>query len=87
MADLGFRCPPVTVVVRVARLARGPRAARMGFGPVWSRTPLALRSSATRDRLAGWARQGRFPAANPRWPGMLAEVVANLGCWLGQGSS
>jgi hypothetical protein len=30
MADLGFRCPPVTVVVRVARLACGPRAARVG---------------------------------------------------------
>jgi len=28
-------------------------------GPVWSRTPAALRSSATRDRSAGRARQGR----------------------------
>ena len=30
-----------------------------GPGPVWSRTPPALRSSATRDRSAGRARQGR----------------------------
>jgi hypothetical protein len=30
-----------------------------GSGPVWSRTPPALRSSATRDRSARRARQGR----------------------------
>jgi hypothetical protein len=32
-----------------------------GSGPVWSRTPPALRSSATRDRSAGRARQGQSP--------------------------
>jgi hypothetical protein len=31
-----------------------------GSGPVWSWTPPALRSSATRDRSAGRARQGRY---------------------------
>ena len=36
----------------------GPGADR-GSGPVWSRTPSALRSSATRGRSAGRARQGR----------------------------
>jgi hypothetical protein len=32
-----------------------------GSGPVWSRTPPALRFSATRDRSAGRARQGQSP--------------------------
>jgi hypothetical protein len=36
----------------------GPSTDR-GSGPVWSRTSSALRSSATRDRSAGRARQGR----------------------------
>src|SRR5215212_10202650 len=35
-------------------------------GPVRSRTPLALRSSATRDRSAGRARQGRYSSSHER---------------------
>jgi len=40
----GVRCCPS--VLPPARTQRGP-----GSGPVWSRTPSALRSSATRDRI------------------------------------
>jgi hypothetical protein len=52
---------PGPAVPDAARTQRGPRATRRvaGSGPVRSRTPPALRSSATRDRSAGRARQGR----------------------------
>jgi hypothetical protein len=45
-------CPPFTCRLRTQH---GP----MGVPGPWSRTPAALRSSATRDRSAGRARQGR----------------------------
>jgi hypothetical protein len=52
----GRSCPLLSVV---DRSAADPARTERGSGPVWSRTPLALRSSATRDRSAGRARQGR----------------------------
>src|SRR5215208_5196992 len=61
-ADRGRRgvvrgCPLLT-----ADLGWFAAPARPGWasGSVWSRTPPALRSSATRDRSAGRARQGRY---------------------------
>jgi hypothetical protein len=53
-------CPPRTSGSRCrADLARTrATTTTAGSGPVWSRTPAALRSSATRDRSAGRARQG-----------------------------
>jgi hypothetical protein len=61
-ADRGLRgvvrgCPLLT-----ADLGWFAAPARPGWasGSVWSRTPPALRSSATRDRSAGRARQGRY---------------------------
>jgi hypothetical protein len=62
------------------RLVGKPRMRRgSSCGPVWSRTPPALRSSATRDRSAGRARQGRswswplhavYGEPTPRLPGL-----------------
>jgi hypothetical protein len=53
-----------------------------GSGPVRSRTPPALRSSATRDQSAGRARQGRSLPATYVMPGALglswASDSANL---------
>jgi hypothetical protein len=52
--------PVVTARARWTPHLRGPRVPTVyRGGPVRSRTPAALRSSATRDRSAGRARQGR----------------------------
>jgi hypothetical protein len=50
--------PPTGAQV-VGHWAGSPRPGGARPGPVWSRTAPALRSSATRDRSAGRARQGR----------------------------
>jgi hypothetical protein len=48
-----------------------------GSGPVRSRTPAALRSSATRDRSAGRARQGRWASSGTAaW--LLVGLVVHL---------
>ena len=57
----GSLAPVVTARARCAPLPAGSACTHRvpaGSGPVWSRTPLALRSSATRDRSAGRVRQG-----------------------------
>ena len=69
-------------VPNLMRTQRGPGVS----GPVRSRTPPALRSSATRDRSAGRARQGRckprpliidYLLAEPDRPGSLPATAGN----------
>jgi hypothetical protein len=58
----GSLAPVVTARARCSPLPAGSACTHRvpaGSGPVRSRTPPALRSSATRDRSAGRARQGR----------------------------
>ena len=69
----------MTAHARARPLRHGPSADR-GSGPVWSRTPSALRSSVARDRI-GRPGRGRASAAAPgpagSMPGgdeMTAEV-------------
>jgi hypothetical protein len=58
-----FHCPPAPACPPLSRRLSHRRVSKFlgigGSGPVRSRTPAALWSSATRDRSAGRARQGR----------------------------
>jgi hypothetical protein len=68
--DLRDDVPLETVANRSVPMACGPNVDQVGLhrvpGPVRSRTPLALPSSATRDRSAGRARQGRYSSSYER---------------------
>jgi hypothetical protein len=77
MADLGFRCPSVTVVVRVVQVVCGPSAAPVGVPVPSGRGRLRRSSSTTRSRSAHRVRQGRSqPRASepllPKSPSGLA---------------
>src|SRR5215218_4182924 len=63
LTDLGFRCPPVTVVVRPAQVACGPSAVRWGF-----------RSRLLADAFG--AAGERVPSASEVWkaPGREAKI-------------
>jgi hypothetical protein len=55
--------------------------ATVGSGPVRSRTPAALRSSVTRDRSAGRARQGRFLSLGSGGPHAHGpQILLHRGC-------